>query len=256
MRLIDTHAHINQPNYKDDLDEMIKRAVDSGVEKIFIPNVDTKSIDSMMKLCQKYKGICYPMMGIHPTSIEADYEKDLVIIEEWLDKEKFVAVGEIGVDLYWEKTFIEQQKKAFAFQIELAKKHNLPVNIHVRNAFDEAFKVLDSIGGSFCGVFHCFSGNKEQAQRVLDYGFYLGVGGVITFKNSGLDNIIKDIDLNRIVLETDAPWLTPAPHRSKRNESSYTLLVAEKIAEIKGMQTEDVGQITTENALKVFSVWE
>lgn len=254
MRLIDTHAHINQPNYKDDLDEMIKRAQDKGVEKIFIPNVDSTSIESMMDICQKYKEYCYPMMGIHPTSIDENYEKELRIIEEWLNKETFVAVGEIGIDLYWDKTHIDLQKKAFAHQITLARKHNLPVNIHVRSAFNEAFEVLTRIGGHFNGVFHCFSGNTQQAQQAIEMGFYLGIGGVLTFKNSGLDNVVRTISIEHMVLETDSPWLAPVPYRSKRNESAYVGFVAEKIAEIKEIDIKTVCDTTTENALKVFKL--
>lgn len=253
MFLIDTHAHLNQSDFKNDLDEVIGRAKDYGVNRILIPNVDASSISSMLEVCNKYPNTCFPMMGIHPTSVKANFEEELNIVENWLSKKEFVAVGEIGIDLYWDKTFIQEQKIAFAYQINLAKKYDLPINIHVRNSFDESFEVLDSIGGTFKGNFHCFSGNTAQAEKAIEMGFKLGIGGVVTFKNSGLDKVVKHIDLKHIVLETDCPWLAPAPHRGKRNESTYTVLVAEKIAEIKGIPVEEVAEITSKNALSLFN---
>lgn len=254
MNFIDTHAHINLDN-KIDTDNIIKRSLDAGVSRIIIANVDSQSIESMMSMVDKYPDVIVPMMGLHPTSVKGDFEKELDIIESWLDKYRFNAVGEIGLDLYWDKTYFEQQKVAFKRQYQLAKQHNLPINIHVRNAFDELFDLFNEIGDpQYYGILHCFSGNQDQAERCIDLGLKLAIGGVVTFKNGGLDKVVKNIPLEHLVLETDSPWLAPAPYRGKTNEPSYIPHIAQKIADIHEVSIEEVAKITTENAKSIFSI--
>ncbi len=253
--LIDTHAHIYSNEFNHDLELVIRRAHDEGIKKILIPNVDKETIPQVINLKNKFPQTCYPMIGIHPTSINENYQQELNAVNEYLQKHKFIAIGEIGIDLYWDKTFIEEQKKAFAQQIQWAKQYNLPIAIHCRNAFNETMEVLlDNNNKDVKGVFHSFSGNIEQAQKVISLGFKIGVSGVVTFKNSGQDKVIAQIPLEHLLLETDAPYLTPAPFRGKRNESAYISIIAKKIAELKNITFEEVAEITTKNTLELFKL--
>lgn len=253
--MIDTHTHLYSAEFDPDRALIIQNALDAGVSKMLLPNVDLDSIAGMLDLVKKFPQHCYPMMGLHPCSVTENWETDLSIIKSWLDKGNYCAVGEIGIDLYWEKSTLEFQKKAFRKQIHWAKEKKLPIVIHVREAFEEAFEIVDELNDeNLTGVFHCFSGNLDQANHILNYGgFKLGIGGVITFKNGGLDKVLPYIDLVHMVLETDSPYLAPAPHRGKRNESSYLKLIAEKLAELKGVSFETVDEITSRNAITLFS---
>jgi TatD DNase family protein len=254
MRLIDTHAHLYLKQFEEDRTEVLQRAFDKGIDRIYLPNIDSSSIDDMLDLEKKYPQNCFAMMGLHPCSVKADFEEELGIVESWLEKRAFAAVGEIGIDLYWDKTYVEQQKEAFLRQIEWAKKIGLPIVIHSREATDVIIDLLKEVyDEQLRGIFHCFTGTVEQARAITDMGFLLGIGGVLTFKNAGLDKTIQEVDLQHLVLETDAPYLTPAPYRGKRNESSYVMYVAEKLADIKGEKLEKIADITTQNALRVFA---
>ena len=252
--LCDTHTHLFSEQFENDIDVVVEQAKKSGVSKFYLPNIDSSSIDSMLQLSKKYPDCMFPMMGLHPCSVKENYKEELAIIESYLEKEKFCAVGEIGIDLYWEKTYINEQKAAFRFQIELAKKHKLPIVIHVRESFDDVFEILDEMNdNTLSGVFHCFTGTTEQAEKIIGYGnFKIGIGGVVTFKNSGLDAVVKEIDLKHIVLETDSPYLAPAPHRGKRNQSSYLIEIAEKMATIKETSLEKIAEITSKNAFELY----
>lgn len=253
---IDTHTHLYVEEFDADRDEMIQRALDSGVNKLYLPNIDQTSIEGMLALEEKYPGKCFSMMGLHPCSVKENYKEELNIVKGWLDKRPFCAVGEIGIDLYWDKTFIEEQKEAFRIQINWAKELKRPIVIHARNSMDEIMEIVEEENDeNLRGIFHCFSGNGEHAKRVLELGgFYIGVGGVVTFKNSGksLRAILEQVDVKHIVLETDAPYISPAPYRGKRNESSYIPIIAARLAELKGLTREEVGIITTNNAEKLF----
>ena len=251
--MIDTHAHIYLEHFNEDIDQVIERSVASGISKILLPNIDSTTIESMLHLEEKYPGVCYAMMGLHPCSVNADFEKELKIVEEWLNRRAFLAIGEMGTDLYWDKTFWDQQQEAFRFQCELALKHDLPIVIHCRESIDETIELVAEYDGrGLRGVFHCFTGNVEQASRINNLGFYLGLGGVATFKNGGMDQVVPHLDQSKILLETDSPYLTPTPHRGKRNEPAYTRLVAEKIAEYLDVSLEDVSKITSANANELF----
>lgn len=254
MVLTDTHTHLYSEAFDADQEAMLQRAIDAGVSRLFLPNIDSSSIPALFKLSRNHPDRCFPMMGLHPCSVNAGYGRELQVVEHWLGKMKFYAVGEIGIDLYWDKTFVEQQKDAFAQQIELAKKHELPIVIHTRNAFNECYEIVkEHHDGKLKGIFHCFSGTSEEAEKVIALGgFWLGIGGVLTFKNGGLDKVIEDVDMKHIVLETDSPYLSPAPHRGKRNESAYLTFVARKLAEIKNIPVEEVARITTENSIEIF----
>lgn len=253
--MIDTHTHLYSKEFDADRDVMIQAAITAGVEKMLMPNVDLESIAGMHDLAKKYPNHCYPMMGLHPCSVKANFEEELAEIKAWLDKGGYCAVGEIGVDLYWDKSTLAFQQQAFRTQIGWAKEKKLPIVIHVRDAFNEAFEIVDELNDStLTGVFHCFSGNLEQARHILDYGgFMLGIGGVATFKNGGLDKVLPEIGLDHLVLETDSPYLAPVPHRGKRNESSYVQLVANRVAELTGTGFSEVNEATTRNALRLFS---
>lgn len=254
MKLIDTHTHLYLDAFDTDRAAVIDKAEKEGIEQFFLPNVDKTTIEGMLEMEEKWPDKCFPMMGVHPCSIKEDFELELKIARDWLEKRSFAAVGEIGIDLYWDKTFFEQQKIAFRRQIDWALEFNLPIVIHSRDATDIIIELLNKIKGEKPkGIFHCFSGSLSQAQSIIDLGFYLGIGGVLTFKNGGLDKIIKDVELKYLVLETDAPYLTPTPFRGKRNESSYIKLIAEKLAAIKEIDLEEVAKITTANAETVFS---
>jgi len=252
--LIDTHTHLYAEQFDEDRDEMIQRAVEAGVEKFYLPNIDSNSIEGMLALESKYPERCFPMMGLHPCSVKADYEAELAIVEEWLKKRSFCAIGEIGIDLYWDTTFFEQQQAAFRQQIAWAKERSLPIIIHSRNSTKEILEILETERSpDLRGIFHCFGGSVAEAQQIIDLGFYLGIGGVLTFKKSGLDKTMESIDLENIVLETDSPYLAPTPFRGKRNESGYVKLVAQRLAEIKGTSIAEIEKITTTNAKNIFT---
>jgi len=253
MNITDTHIHLYAEEFDKDRGDLIEQAQKTGINRFFMPNIDSTSIVKMMDLQHKYPGICFPMMGLHPCSVKENYKEELKTVEEWLSKEHFYAIGEIGIDLYWGKTFIKEQEFAFKKQIEWAHQYKLPIVIHSRDSFNEVYQcLLDMKSHEPRGIFHCFSGTVEQANKVIDLGFYLGIGGVVTYKNSGLDKVVEAIDLKHLVLETDAPYLAPTPFRGKRNQPDYILNVAEKIAEIKETTVQDVALITTQNAMKVF----
>ncbi len=254
MKLIDTHTHLYLEQFDEDRDEVVQRAFDEGVEALYLPNVDSRTIDGMLEMEKQWPGRCFPMMGVHPCSIGENYEEELRIAREWLDKRSFVAIGEIGIDLYWDKTFFEQQKIAFSTQMDWALEFDIPIVIHSRDSTDEIIELMRSRADRLPrGIFHCFTGNQDQANAIIELGFLLGIGGVVTFKNGGLDKTIVDVDLENLVLETDSPYLTPTPFRGKRNESSYVKLVAEKLAVVKGITVEEVAKVTTYNAEKLFT---
>jgi len=254
---IDTHAHIYAKEFDPDRSEMLQRCSESGVKQIFMPNVDHTTIDDMLEVESRWTG-CVAMMGLHPCSVKKDFERELYIVEEWLSKRKFAAVGEIGTDLYWDKTFWDQQREAFSIQVKWAKKYNLPVVIHCRESMNETIELVEELqDGKLTGIFHCFSGNAEQAERIAKLNFYVGIGGVATFKKGGLDGVLPGVSLDRIVLETDSPYLAPTPHRGKRNEPSYIPLIAQRVADIKVLPLEEVKHQTTLHALKLFgSAWK
>jgi TatD DNase family protein len=255
MQLIDTHTHLYLPEFDADRDEVVNRAVGNGISKMLLPNIDIQSVDRMMSAVTRYPGICYPMTGLHPTSVREDFVSQLDRLESLVIKHKFVAIGEIGIDLYWDKTFIKEQLIAFKRQITFASDNSLPVVIHSRDAFSEVFSVLDEFKDKkIKGVFHAFSGNLKDAEKAVEMGFKLGIGGIVTFKNSGLDKIVKDIGAENLILETDSPYLAPAPYRGKRNESSYICIINKKLAEIFGMNEEETASITYSNSTRLFNV--
>jgi TatD DNase family protein len=250
---IDTHAHIYSEEFKEDRESMLAAATKEGVNKIYMPNVDHTSIDSMLELESKHPQQCIPMMGLHPCYVKADFRKELYIIEDWLSKRKFAAVGEIGTDLYWDKTYWEQQKEAFTVQLTWAKKYRLPVVIHCRESIDETIEIVKTLKDeNLTGIFHCFSGNLSQAMQVIELGFLLGIGGVATFKKGGLDNVLPGVGLESLVLETDSPYLAPVPYRGKRNQPAYIPIIARRVAEIMGLSVDEVRRATTNNATKLF----
>lgn len=251
--MIDTHAHIYLEHFQNDLDDVIDRALKAGVKKILLPNIDRTYIDSMLKLEEQYPEVCYPMMGLHPCSVNEDFEKELQLVEDWFEKRSFLAVGEMGTDLYWDKTFWEQQKEAFHFQCELALTHDLPIVIHCRESIDETIDLVKKYQGrGLKGVFHCFTGTSDQGKLITDMGFFLGLGGVSTFKNGGMDHVIPHLDPSKIILETDSPYLTPTPHRGKRNEPAYVSLVADKVSDYLNITKEELDALTTANANELF----
>ena len=259
MQFIDTHTHLYSEQFDEDQESKIREAIDSGVGKFFLPNIDLDSVKGMNTLVKKYPRQCYAMMGLHPCSVGADYKNVLDQFDKNLAKDShYIAIGEIGIDLYWDKTFLKEQQDAFRIQINWAKKLNLPIVIHCREAFDEILEILDEVNDdSLKGIFHCFTGNLEQAQHILNYGnVKLGIGGVVTFKNAGLDKVVSQLNIEDLVLETDSPYLAPAPYRGKRNESAYLIRVAEKVAEIFQLSMSEVARITTENALEIFTIDE
>jgi len=250
---IDTHTHLYSEEFNADRTAIIKKAINNSVTKLYLPNIDSNSIDGMLQLEKEFPDNCFAMMGLHPCSVKENYLDELIILKKWLDTRRFIAIGEIGMDLYWDKTFIIEQEIAFKNQIDWALEYNYSIVIHCRNAFDEIFTILRSYKKLPKGIFHCFSGNVEQAQKILDLkNFKLGIGGVLTFKNSGLDKVIETISIDDIVLETDSPYLAPMPYRGKRNESSYIPLIAKKIAEVKNISIEEVENLTTNNAHFIF----
>jgi TatD DNase family protein len=251
---IDTHAHLYLQEFDSDRDATIQRAVDSGVKKIYLPNIDSDTIGPMLDMVNRYPEVCLPMIGLHPCSVGPQFEASLEVVKSQVRDGQFVAIGEIGTDLYWDKTFRDEQEVCFREQLRLAKAHTLPVAIHSRETLDWNIELVrDSWEPMLKGVFHCFTGSVAQANAIIEMGFYLGIGGVVTFKNSGLAEVIAQIPLKHLVLETDAPYLTPHPHRGKRNESGYLTLIAQKIAEAQGRSLNEIADITTANATSLFS---
>ena len=251
--LIDTHAHLYLDQFDEDRDEMLQRARDKGVKKFFLPNIDSSSIDSMLKMERQYAGECFAMMGLHPCSVNSNYKEELALVEKWLHKRPFVAVGEIGTDFYWDETYSEEQKDAFRVQANWAKELGIPIVIHCRESMDLTIDLVQQEqDGRLRGIFHCFGGNLTQARSIIHAGFYLGIGGVLTFKKSGLDKTIQEISMEHLVLETDSPYLAPSPYRGKRNESAYIHQIAEKLASLKEIPFEEVARITSENAERIF----
>ena len=240
--------------FRSDIVDVVSRSIDQGVDRIYMPNIDHTSIDDMLELEEKFPETCIPMMGLHPCSVKKDFEKELYLVEEWLSKRKFVAIGEMGTDLYWDKTFWEEQKEAFRIQSEWALQYDLPVVIHCRETIPETIDLVRELKEeNYRGIFHCFTGTEAHAKNIRELGFWLGLGGVATFKNGGLDQVIPEIDLEGMVLETDSPYLSPVPHRGKRNEPSYIPIIAEKVASVKGVSVEKLAEVTTKNALKIFN---
>lgn len=254
--MIDTHTHLYSEQFDDDRAEMIQRALDKGVEKFMLPAIDSETHEKMLSLEADYPNQMFAMMGLHPCSVQPEsWEKELEIVKNYIDQRDYVAIGEIGIDLYWDKSTLDIQVKAFEQQIDWAIEKDWPIVIHTRESFDETFEVLErKKHPKLRGIFHCFSGDLDQAKHALDLGFILGIGGVVTFKNGKIDQFLNEIPLDKIVLETDSPYLAPVPHRGKRNESSYVELVAGKLVDIYGLPFEEINQRTTENALKIFGI--
>ena len=253
--ITDTHAHLYAEEFDEDRHEMMQRAKENGVSRFFIPAIDSQATQRMLDLEEKYPEDVFLMMGLHPCYVKENYKEELAKVRDWIDKRSFYAIGEIGIDLYWDKTFIKEQKEAFKTQIQWAKEKNLPINIHCRNAFDEVFEVLEEEKGEgLFGIFHCFTGNLEQAKKAISYNLKLGIGGVVTFKNGKIDKFLNEIAIENIVLETDAPYLAPTPYRGKRNESSYLTEVVGKLVDIYGLSYNEIIEITTQNAKDVFGV--
>ncbi len=251
--MIDTHTHLYLPEFQPDIAEVINRAEEAGVSKFYLPNIDSSSISDLLKLEEAFPGKCIAMMGLHPCSVKENYINELKLVEEWLKKRPFVAVGEIGLDYYWDQNFIKEQKAAFQLQIDWALEHHLPIVIHSRNSLQDCIDLVkQNQNGKLRGIFHCFGGSDDEAKQIIDLGFLLGIGGVITYKNSGLDDVIKQIPTEYLVLETDAPYLTPVPFRGKRNEPSYLTYIVEKIVEVKRITAFEVIAATTVNAQNLF----
>ena len=255
MELIDTHSHLYLGEFDEDRDDEVKRALANGIKRILLPNIDSGSISGMMQMCQAYPGICSPMIGLHPGSVKENYTDELKIIENWMEREEFIGIGEIGIDLYWDKTYKEQQIEAFEIQINRAKQKKIPIVIHARESFAEIFNVLDrNMDASLTGVFHSFTGNEDQVKIINEYGFYFGINGIVTFKNSGLVDVVECIPVEKILLETDSPYLSPVPKRGKRNESSFLIYIAERLAQIYSLTLDQLGMITSGNAEKLFKL--
>ena len=255
MRIIDTHTHLYLNQYKEDVDMVIERAVEKGVDRFIFPAIDSSHLEEMHDLKKRYPENIYLMSGLHPVSVKENYKEELEIVFKSLSAHKYVAIGEIGIDLYWDKTFLKEQQEAFEIQIRLAVSNDLPIVIHCREGFNEIFEILDAEKcPKLRGVFHCFTGTLEQAQRAINLGFLLGIGGVVTFKNGGIDKFINQIDIQNIVLETDAPYLSPAPFRGKRNESSYITYVLNKLSGLYEISEIEIADITTKNAIKIFNL--
>ena len=253
--LIDTHSHIYLPEFDEDRDAMLARAEKEGVGLILMPAIDFLAHERLLKTEKDFGGKCLAMMGLHPCSVKANFQKELSAIKSYYEKRQFVAVGETGLDFYWDLAYTKEQYQSFQTQIDLALQYDIPVVIHSRNSTDECIKmIMDNQKGSLRGVFHCFSGNIDQAKQIIDLGFYLGIGGVVTFKNSGLDKVMNEVDLKYVVLETDAPYLAPMPFRGKRNECSYLKYVVQKLSETKNVSKEEIERITTANAKELFQI--
>ena len=255
MTITDTHTHLYSEAFDSDRKQMIQRAIDINVTRFFIPAIDSSYTEAMFKLKNDFPDHVFLMAGLHPTSVKDNYNEELKYVEVLLNEHKFYAIGEIGIDMYWDTSTLDIQKKAFKHQIQLAKQYRLPIVIHCREAFDEIFDVLETEkGDNLFGIFHCFTGNYEQAQKAISFNMKLGIGGVVTFKNGGIDKFMGQIDLKHIVLETDSPYLAPKPYRGKRNESSYIIKVLDKLSEIYGISQEKIAEITTQNSKDVFKI--
>lgn len=253
MYIVDTHTHLYLEDFKDDLAAVIERAKQQGLQKLYLPNNDSASIDDMLQLEQQFPGLCIAMMGLHPCSVKENYNEELKLVEHWLSKRTFAAVGEIGLDYYWDKTFIPQQKEAFQLQIEWAMQYNIPIVIHSRDSLQDCIDIVkQNQNGKLRGIFHCFGGSIDEAKQIMDLNFLMGIGGVVTYKKAGLAELLAHISLSSLVLETDAPYLTPVPFRGKRNEPSYLKYVVEKIAEAKNTSVDEVAKITSANAQNLF----
>lgn len=255
MIVTDTHTHLYSEAFDEDRNQAIQNAIDKGVRRFFIPAIDSTYTQSMLQLKKSFPDNVFLMTGLHPTHVKENFKEELRHVEEQLASRDYFAVGEIGIDLYWDKTFLKQQQEAFRTQIQLAKKYKLPIVIHCRDAFNEVFDVLESEkGADLFGIFHCFTGTLEQAKKAISYNMKLGIGGIVTFKNGKIDTFLNQIDIKHVVLETDAPYLAPVPYRGKRNESLYILNVLEKVAIVYGISEEEVALVTTENSKEVFGV--
>jgi len=255
MDLIDTHAHLYLPEFDADIDSVIKNALDNSITKIFLPNIDSSSIQSMLKLVEDSPETFYPLIGLHPTSVKENYQEELNLVKKWLNRNKFWGIGEVGIDLYWDKTFREEQMDAFRQQIGFSVEKSLPVIIHSRESFYEIFSVLEDFKGTrLTGIFHSFTGTISQAIKVVEMGFKIGINGIVTFKNSGLDKTVYEIGLENLVLETDSPYLAPAPRRGKRNESANLIYIAEKIADVFSCDLDIVKKVTSKNAMEVYKI--
>jgi len=253
MILTDTHTHLYLDDFEKDREQIINNALENGVGRMLLPNIDSTTLHDLKAITTTFPEFCFPMMGLHPTSVKEDYEKELALVEQELAAGNYCGVGEIGIDLYWDSTFEEAQKKAFRKQLQLAKKYRLAVSIHTRNAFDLTCQIVkEELTDDLKGVFHCFTGTADDAKQIMDIGFKMGIGGIVTFKNSGLAEVVARLPLEALVLETDAPYLTPVPYRGKRNQSAYLLYVAKKIAAIKNIPMETVAEITSRTAENLF----
>ena len=253
MILTDTHTHLYSDEFTADIQQVVENALAKDVKYFLLPNIDSSTIDKMKELCSKYPNNMFPMIGLHPTSVNDRYHKELQLVIKELETNKYYAIGEVGIDLYWDKTYSKEQDFCFRYQIELAKEFKLPLVIHTRSSFEGAIEILESLhDNKLTGVFHCFGGTWEEANRIIDLGFKLGIGGVVTFKNAGLDKVVDHLELKDIILETDSPYLAPTPYRGARNESAYLYQIAEKVAHLKGVSIEEVARITTDNARELF----
>ena len=254
MQLIDTHTHLYLPEFDNDRDEAVKRSVENGVIKLLLPNIDVYSVEPMLSMVKQFPGICYPMIGLHPTSVKADWVSQLDKLEELASEQKFIAIGEIGIDLYWDKSYMNEQLLALRRQITYAINSKLPVVIHSRESSAEVFSVLEEFEGKgLKGVIHAFTGSLKDAEKAIGLGLKLGIGGIVTFKNSGLDRTLKEVGYEHLILETDSPYLAPVPHRGKRNESSYIRLINKKIAEIFNLREEEIASVTFANSTLLFN---
>ena len=255
MMITDTHTHLYAEQFDEDRDQMIQKAINLGIKRFFIPAIDSSYYEKMFALERAFPENIFLMAGLHPTHVKDDFMEELDMVKKQLNSHNFYAIGEIGMDLYWDKTYVKEQKEAFLIQISWAMERGLPIVIHCRDAFDEIFEVLDKVNDDrLFGIFHCFTGNKQQAFQIIDYGFKLGIGGVLTFKNGGLDKFLAEIPLEHIVLETDSPYLAPVPYRGKRNESSYLIHILDKLIDIYDLTREEIAKVTTENSHEIFGV--
>lgn len=253
--LIDTHSHLYSEDFNDDIDEVLQNAYNNDVKKIILPNIDMGTIRRLNDLSSSYPHICYPLMGLHPTSVSKDFKEELKAVEYWLERQKFFGIGETGIDLYWDTSHKKEQQEAFRYHLKLAKSGNLPVVIHVRESFREVYEIVrEEQDGNLRGIFHCFSGTLDEAWKVIDLNFLLGIGGVVTFKKSTLPDVLTKIDIKNLVLETDAPYLAPEPKRGRRNESAYLVFVAQKLADIYQVPIREVADITSANARSLFGI--
>jgi len=256
MKIVDTHAHLYLEEFQQDRDEVIQRAIDKGVQTMLLPNIDAGTVEDMLTLHKRFPKYCLPMMGLHPTSVKKEtFEDELLLVKQQVLTNTYFGIGEIGIDLYWDKKYEEQQREAFRYQLGLAKKYKLPVSIHVRNAFEIALTIVkQELDDDLKGVFHCFTGTLKEAYQIMDMGLLLGIGGIVTFKKAGLAETIRNISTDYLVLETDAPYLTPVPFRGKRNESSYLYYILEKIASVQSVSMEEIAEKTTFNATTLFNI--